>query len=159
MQSQRTDPDFLRVKWQHLIITEKWFIICNLIYTIFLVTAIIVYSEDISIPFYGLKYQVSSVLWHALIYIMNDNYWSYNQNSYFLVPTLGFPGASVTKKKKKKKIHLSSRRHGFDPWVGNNPQRRKWQSTPVFCLGNTMDRGAWRATVHGVMKSRTRLID
>ena len=103
MQSQRTDPDFLRAKWQHLIITEKWFIICNLIYTIFLVTAIIVYSEDISIPFYGLKYQVSSVLWHALIYIMNDNYWSYNQNSYFLVPTLGFPGASVTKKKKKKK--------------------------------------------------------
>ena len=25
------------------------------------------------------------------------------------------------------------------------------------CLKNSMDRGAWRATVHGVTKSRTRL--
>ena len=25
------------------------------------------------------------------------------------------------------------------------------------CLGNPMDRGAWRATVHGVAKSRTQL--
>ena len=30
--------------------------------------------------------------------------------------------------------------------------RRKWQPTPVFFLGNPMDRGAWRATVHGVTK-------
>ena len=29
----------------------------------------------------------------------------------------------------------------------------------VTCLGNPMDRGAWRATVHGVAKSRTRLSD
>ena len=27
------------------------------------------------------------------------------------------------------------------------------------CLENSMDRGAWRATVHGVTKSRTRLRD
>ena len=27
------------------------------------------------------------------------------------------------------------------------------------CLGNPMDRGAWRAAVHGVAKSRTRLSD
>jgi len=27
------------------------------------------------------------------------------------------------------------------------------------CLENPMDRGAWRATVHGVAKSRTRLRD
>ena len=27
------------------------------------------------------------------------------------------------------------------------------------CLENPMDRGAWRATVHGVAKSRTRLSD
>ena len=26
-----------------------------------------------------------------------------------------------------------------------------------FCLGNPMDRGAWRAAVHGVAKSQTRL--
>ena len=26
------------------------------------------------------------------------------------------------------------RRHGFDPWVGKIPWRRKWQPTPVFLL-------------------------
>ena len=33
--------------------------------------------------------------------------------------------------------------------------------TPLqyFCLENPMDRGAWWAAVHGVMKSRTRLSD
>ena len=30
--------------------------------------------------------------------------------------------------------------------------RRKWQPTPVFLRGNPMVRGAWRATVHGVVK-------
>ena len=33
--------------------------------------------------------------------------------------------------------------------TGNPPQ--------YSCLENYMDRGAWRATVHGVTKSRTRL--
>ena len=28
------------------------------------------------------------------------------------------------------KIHLPSRRHGFDPWVLKTPWRRKWQPTP-----------------------------
>ena len=33
------------------------------------------------------------------------------------------------------------------------PWRRKWQPTPIYsCLGNTMDRGVWWATVHGVAK-------
>ena len=29
------------------------------------------------------------------------------------------------------------RRCGFDPWVGKIPWRRKWQPTPVFCLGKS----------------------
>ena len=44
---------------------------------------------------------------------------------------------------------------GLNPWVGKLSWRRKWQLTPVFLPGNPMDRGAWRATVHGVAKSRT----
>ena len=37
------------------------------------------------------------------------------------------------------------------PVLGKIPWRRKWQPTPVFLLGNTMDRGDWKAeeTVHG----------
>ena len=45
-------------------------------------------------------------------------------------------------------------RPGFHPWVGKIPWRRKWQLTPVFCPESSMDRGAWRATVHGVTKSQ-----
>ena len=33
------------------------------------------------------------------------------------------------------RIHLPSRRHGFDPWVRRIPQRRKWQPSPVFLPG------------------------
>ena len=51
----------------------------------------------------------------------------------------------------------SHRRLRFDPWIRKIPWRRKWQSTPVFCLRNPMDRGAWWAVVHGVTKSETRL--
>ena len=32
--------------------------------------------------------------------------------------------------------------------------RRKWQPTPVFCLENPRDGGAWWAAVHGVARSR-----
>ena len=44
---------------------------------------------------------------------------------------------------------------GFDPRVGKIPWRRAWQPTPVFLPGESMDRGAWRATVHGVTESYT----
>ena len=29
----------------------------------------------------------------------------------------------------------SRERHGFDPWVGKMPWKRKWQPTPVFLRG------------------------
>ena len=48
---------------------------------------------------------------------------------------LGFPGGSEVR------IHLQCRRCRFDPWV------RK-----IACLGNSMDKETWWATVHGVIK-------
>ena len=63
------------------------------------------------------------------------------------------------------------RRCGFNPWVGKIPWRRKWQLIPAFSprkshrplqysyLGNPTGRGAWWATVHGVVKSWARLSD
>ena len=38
-----------------------------------------------------------------------------------------------------------------------DPLTSKWQATPVFLPENPMDREAWRAAVHGVEKSQTRL--
>ena len=45
----------------------------------------------------------------------------------------------------------------FDPWVGKIPGEGNGNPIQYSCLGNPMDRGAWRATVHGVAKSQTRL--
>ena len=50
----------------------------------------------------------------------------------------GLPGGSVVKE--------------ADPWVRRIPWRRKWQPNLVLLLGNSMDRGAWRAIVHRVTK-------
>ena len=36
-------------------------------------------------------------------------------------------------------------------------EKTQWQPTPVFLPGESMDRGAWQATDHGVVKSQTRL--
>ena len=41
----------------------------------------------------------------------------------------------------------------FDPWVGKIPSRRKWLPTPVSLPGESMDRGAWWATIHRVTKN------
>ena len=38
-----------------------------------------------------------------------------------------------------------------DPW------RRAWQPIPVFLPEESIDRGAWWATVHRVAKSQTQL--
>jgi len=44
-------------------------------------------------------------------------------------------------------------RHGLDrDWVRKILWKRKWQATPVFLPGKSMDRGAWQAIVHGVTK-------
>ena len=44
------------------------------------------------------------------------------------------------------------KRHWFDPWVGKIPGVANGNPLQYSCLGNPMDRGAWRATVHGVAK-------
>ena len=50
------------------------------------------------------------------------------------------------------------------PKVQNPPAKREtcvqslgWDDPRYSCLENPVDRGAWRATVHGVTKSLTRL--
>ena len=38
-------------------------------------------------------------------------------------------------------------------------RRRQWHPTPVLLPGESMDGGAWWATVHGVAESRTQVSD
>jgi len=44
---------------------------------------------------------------------------------------------SQTKLAEWSRIHLPSRRHGFDLWVRRIPWRRKWQPSPVFLPGKS----------------------
>ena len=41
---------------------------------------------------------------------------------------------------------------GLIPGSGRSPGEGNGYPLQHSCLGNSMDRGAWRATVHGVMK-------
>jgi len=55
-----------------------------------------------------------------------------------------------TGSKKKKK-----RNTGSILGVGRSPAEGHGNSFQYFCLENSMDRGAWQATVHEVTKSQT----
>ena len=46
---------------------------------------------------------------------------------------------------------------GWIPGSGRFPGEGSGNPLQYSCLGNPMDRGAWRATVHGVSKSQTRV--
>ena len=48
---------------------------------------------------------------------------------------------------------------GLIPESGRSPGEGNGNPLQYSCLENPMDRGAWRATVHGVAKSQTRLSD
>ena len=48
---------------------------------------------------------------------------------------------------------------GLIPGLGRSPGGGSGHPLQYSCLENFMDRGAWRATVHDVAKSWTRLSD
>ena len=45
------------------------------------------------------------------------------------------------------------------PGLGSSPGGEHGNPLQYSCLENPLDRGAWRVTIHGVTKSRTRLSD
>ena len=63
---------------------------------------------------------------------------------------MGFPGGSAGKEST-----CNARDLGSIPRLERSPGEGK--GYPLQCSGleNSMDRGAWQATVHGVVKSRT----
>ena len=48
---------------------------------------------------------------------------------------------------------------GLMPGLGRSPGEGNGNALRYSCLENFMDRGGWRATVHEVVKSQTRLSD
>ena len=69
---------------------------------------------------------------------------------YFLLASKGFSGGLDGKESAWNAGDL-----GSIPGLGRSPGEGNGNPLQYFCLGNSMDRGAWWATVHGVAKSRT----
>ena len=67
---------------------------------------------------------------------------------------MGFPGGSVVKNPPANAGDV-----GLIPESGRSPGEGNGNLLQYSCLRNPMDRGAWRAAVRGVTKSRTRLRD
>ena len=68
--------------------------------------------------------------------------------------SLGFPGGSDGKEST-----CSARDLGLIPGLGRSAGGGHGNPLQCSCLENPVDRGAWRATVHQVAKSQTRLSD
>ena len=51
-----------------------------------------------------------------------------------------------------KNLPADVRDAGSIPGSGRSPREGKGNPLEYSCLGNPVDRGAWRATVHGVAK-------
>ena len=49
------------------------------------------------------------------------------------------------------------KRYRFHPWVRKIPWRRHGNTLQYSCLDNSMDRGAWQATVHGITQNQIQL--
>ena len=60
---------------------------------------------------------------------------------------MGFPGGSAVKN-----LPANAGDTGLIPGLGRSPGEGNGNPLQYFCLENSMDRGAWQATVHGVAK-------
>ena len=76
----------------------------------------------------------------------------------FLMRSLGFSGWFLGGSDGKVSAH-SPGDPGLIPGSGRSPGKGNCNPLQYSCLENSMDGGAWWATVHAVAKSRTRLSD
>ena len=67
----------------------------------------------------------------------------------------GFPGGTVVKNLPANAGDTGDT--GLIPGLGRSPEEGNVNPPQYSCLGNSKDRGTWRATVHGIARSQTRL--
>ena len=72
----------------------------------------------------------------------------------YLINNMDFPGGSDSKESACSTGHLR-----LIPGWGRSPREGNGNPLQLSCLENPMDRGAWWATVPGIVKSQTRLRD
>ena len=72
--------------------------------------------------------------------------------TYYVHPCIGLPGGTVAKNPP-----ANAGDAGSVPEWGRSPGEENGYPLQYCCLENPTDRGAWRATVHGLTKSQTQL--
>ena len=92
-------------------------------------------------------------LWGCFWTLFYSIVYMYYISEYILVYfLLGFPGGSVVKNLPA--IARDSGDRGSTPGSGRPPGGGNGNPLQYPWLGNPMDRGAWRATVHGILQAR-----
>ena len=79
---------------------------------------------------WSLKIQVNIGMWKQHFMVTSDD---------------GFPGSSDGKESA-----CNAEDPGLIPWSGRSPGEGNVHLLQYSCLENSMDRGAWQATVHGI---------
>ena len=88
-------------------------------------------------------YPISTILHFSRKHPEMYNYWIVQQLQ-------GFPSGSTVKNPP-----VNAEDTGSTPGLGRSPGEGNGNPIQYSCQDNTMDRGAWQATVHGVTKSKT----
>ena len=97
---------------------------------------------------------------NKLKYLRCNSLTSYFVFSMLKVHSCGTKDSGLPRWLRGKECSCQCRRHRrgrFHPWVGMVPGGGNVNPLQYSCWENSMDRGAHRATVHGVTKSQTRL--
>ena len=91
----------------------------------------------------------------ALVFASSQRgFWVAESRDILLVEFSGFPGDSDGKES-----ICNARDSGSTPGSGRRPGKGHGYPLQCSCLENSLDRGAWRATIHGIAKSWTQLRD
>ena len=78
----------------------------------------------------------------------------YSTGNYIYYPVINHTRASLVAQMVKESSHNAGDL-GSIPGLGRSPGEGTGNRLQYSCLGNPMDRGAWWATVHRVVKSQT----
>ena len=97
--------------------------------------------------------------WYMIMNIYSQRYsgqwklgWTKFSQEILLQIMVGFPGSSAAKESA-----CNAGDPGSIPGSGRPPGEGIGNSLQYSCLENSMDRGGWRGTVHGIVKSCTQL--